>query len=205
MRRAQLLTTTRGKIVQLLRRAARTVNDLARALGLTDNAVRSHLAQLERDGLVEQTGLRPSFRKPESVFDITPVADALFAKAYAPVLGNLLSAMETRLDEKEMDTQLREVGHRLAAPHLPQLAALPLQKRVKRTLQILEELGGLAEIEQREGRTFVRGCGCPFSQIVGEHPKLCRVAEVLVSDLLGRKVQEQCQREGRPRCCFLVN
>ena len=45
-------------MVQLLRRASRTVEELAQALGLTDNAVRAHLATLERDGLVRQGGLR---------------------------------------------------------------------------------------------------------------------------------------------------
>jgi predicted ArsR family transcriptional regulator len=50
--------TTRGQIVGLLRRGRRTVEELARALGLTDNAVRNHLATLERDGLVRQDGVR---------------------------------------------------------------------------------------------------------------------------------------------------
>jgi hypothetical protein len=38
--------------------------------------------------LVQQAGVRPSFRKPESIYDITPEAERLFAKAYAPVLAN---------------------------------------------------------------------------------------------------------------------
>src|SRR3712207_8581849 len=52
----RFLETTRGQIVALLRRGTRTVEELAAALGLTDNAVRAHLAALERDGLVRQAG-----------------------------------------------------------------------------------------------------------------------------------------------------
>jgi predicted ArsR family transcriptional regulator len=46
--------STRGRMVTLLRRSRRTIAELARALGLTDNGVRAHLAILERDGIVRQ-------------------------------------------------------------------------------------------------------------------------------------------------------
>ena len=196
--------SSRERIVQLLRQAQHSVNDLARALGLTDNAVRANLARLERDGLVQQAGSRASVRKPEAVYDITLQAERLFAKAYAPALATLLAVMEAGLDEKELDIQLREAGRRLAAPHLPSLARLSFPKRAQKTLEILEDLGGLADLEDRDGRLFVRGFGCPFSQVVAAHPKLCLVAQVLVGELLGRQVQEQCQRGERPKCCFAI-
>lgn len=201
---ARRFTSSREKIVQLLRRAQHSVNDLARALRLTDNAVRANLARLERDGLVQLAGSRASVRKPESIYDITPQAERLFAKAYAPALATVLAVMEAGADEKELEIQLREAGRRLAAPHLPSLAGLPFPQRAEKTLQILEDLGGLADLEDRDGQLYVRGFGCPFSQIVTEHPKLCLVAQVLVGELLGCEVQEQCQRGDRPKCCFVV-
>jgi DNA-binding transcriptional ArsR family regulator len=48
--------STRGQLVALLSRFRRTVEELARALGLTDNGVRAHLAVLERDGIVRRRG-----------------------------------------------------------------------------------------------------------------------------------------------------
>jgi predicted ArsR family transcriptional regulator len=46
--------STRGRMVTLLKRSGRTVEDLARVLGLTDNGIRAHLAVHERDGIVRQ-------------------------------------------------------------------------------------------------------------------------------------------------------
>jgi hypothetical protein len=40
--------------------------------------------------------------------------------------------------------------------------------------------------------------------VVTDDPKLCLVAQVLVSELLGCAIREQCQRGERPRCCFVV-
>ena len=196
--------SSRGKIIQLLRRGAQSVNQLAAALGLTDNAVRAQLAHLQQQGLVNEAGTRPSSRKPESIYEITPEAERRFQKAYAPILSTSLAALESRLDEKEIEAHLREVATRLAAPHLPSMSGLTLMQRANKTLKILEDLGGLAALEERDGRIYVRGFGCPFSQVVSAHPKLCLMAQMLVGELLGTEVQEECQRGDRPKCCFVI-
>lgn len=55
-RNQRFFASTRGRIVTLLRHSSHTVEELAEALDLTDNAVRAHLATLERDGVVQQRG-----------------------------------------------------------------------------------------------------------------------------------------------------
>src|SRR5918997_3910684 len=103
-------------MVTLLRRSGRTVEELARALGLTDNGVRSHLAVLERDGIVRQRG---SVRhgsgggKPAFIYGLTSEAENLFAKAYEPALGRLLDVLAERLGPEESEALLRSVGRRL--------------------------------------------------------------------------------------------
>src|SRR5437588_5070051 len=93
----RFLTSTRGKIITLLRRASRTVDELTQALSLTDNAVRAHLAALERDGIVQQRGVRRGGGKPSSVYDLTPEAEQLFPKAYDPVLQHVLEVLSERI------------------------------------------------------------------------------------------------------------
>ena len=89
----RFLSSTRGQVVQLLRRGEATVNELAEALNLTDNAVRSHLLTLERDGLVRQSGKRTATRKPEVLFSLTPEAGQLFPKAYDLLFNQLLHSL----------------------------------------------------------------------------------------------------------------
>src|SRR5687767_8545621 len=111
----RFLTSTRGRIVTLLRRGPRTVNDLAADLELTDNAVRAHLATLERDGLVRQSGTRPGFRKPNLTYELTPDAGQLFPKPYGVVLQHLLGVLGERMGEADVEAALRDVGRRIAA------------------------------------------------------------------------------------------
>ena len=115
----EFLASTKGRIVSLLRGAARTVNDLAGALALTDNAVRAQLTALERDGLVRKSGVRRGLRKPHQEYELTPEAEHLFPKPYAPVLSELVAALKGRLPPETVDELLREVGARVAAGRSP--------------------------------------------------------------------------------------
>src|SRR5947209_75960 len=114
-RNARFFASTRGKIVTLLRRASRTVDELAQALDLTDNAVRAQLAALERDGLVQQSGSRRSSSKPAFVYTLTQASEELFSKAYSPVLRQLLEELTERMEASEVEALLRATGRRLAA------------------------------------------------------------------------------------------
>ena len=99
----RFLESTRGQAVALLRRGQLTVEELAQALGVTDNAVRSHLNVLERDGLVRQVGVRrgPGAGKPAVLYELHPDAQPLFSKAYAPTLAAVIDELVESLPFSE--------------------------------------------------------------------------------------------------------
>ena len=202
----RFFSTTRGQIVRLLRRAGRTVEELAQALSLTDNAVRSHLSTLERDGLVEQLGTRRTERKPAYVYGLTAGAERLFPRAYEPVLGKLLDVLGERLPGDALESALREVGRRLGAERTG-TSAPDVRARTRLAAGVLEELGGLIEIEEDEGAGTLRlrGFGCPLAAVAPGHPDACRLAETLLEEIIGAPVRERCDRATeRPRCYFEV-
>jgi predicted ArsR family transcriptional regulator len=198
----RFFASTRGRIVWLLRRASRTVDELAAALDLTDNAVRAHLATLERDGLVEQKGLRRGVGKPAYSYILTPEADALFPKAYGPVLKQLLGVLAERLPPEALDDVMRTVGRRIAASQ-PELIG-DVRTRLDAAVAVLDDLGGLAEVEEQDGRLVLRGYSCPLAAAVPDHPETCALAEALLTQIVGVPVREQCERGDSPRCCFEV-
>jgi predicted ArsR family transcriptional regulator len=200
--------STRGQVVTLLRRSDRTVEQLARALGLTDNGVRAHLAVLERDGIVRQRGsVRRSSGggKPAYVYELTQEAEDLFSKAYEPALHRLLDVLSERLESEESEELLRSVGRRLAEEHSMRAdEAGGARTRLESAVEVFNELGGLAELEERDGALVIRGYGCPLAGVTPDHPEVCRMAENLITELAGVPVYEHCDRGERPRCCFEV-
>ena len=197
--------STRGRLVTLLRRAGFTVDELARELGLTNNGVRAHLAVLERDGIVRQSGVVRSESgggKPAYLYELAPEAEDLFPKAYEPVLHRLLDVLEERLKSDESEALLRSVGRLMAEEHtVPTDGA---RGALEAAVEVLNGLGGLAELEERDGGFVIRGYSCPLAGVTPDHPEVCRMAETLIAELAGMPVHERCDRGERPRCCFEI-
>ena len=195
--------STRGQIVTILRTSPCTVEELATKLELTDNAVRAHLATLERDGLVRQSGIRRGARKPHFTYALTDEADGLFPKAYDVLLNQLIAVLKTRLGSAETEDVLKEVGRAVAA-NTPQGHDASLQSRVQKALKVLEAIGGSAEIEQYDDKIVICGNGCPLAAAVSVHPEVCQLAEKLVSEIVQAPVVEKCDRDTRPQCRFEI-
>src|SRR5215471_21324804 len=157
--RQRILASTRGRILALLRTENRTVNELAEALKLTDNAVRSHLTSLERDGLIQQLGTRPGFRKPHVLYSLTGEAEYLFPTAYGPLLRHVLAVIGRHLPSQQLRASLREVGRTAALEHLDQVTGKTRNQRIEIALNALKALGGEAKVQEREGKRFIFGNG----------------------------------------------
>ena len=196
--------STRGQVVTLLRRSACTVEELAEKLDLTDNAVRAHLATLERDGLVRQSGLRRGPRKPHFTYVLTPEADGLFPKAYDALLNQLITVLKNRLSPSEIEAVLREVGRAVAAD-ASRKGNDSLETRVQSAVRVLEAIGGSAEVERHDDKIVIRGNSCPLAAAVTVHPEVCHLAESLVAEVVKAPVEEHCDREGRPKCRFEIS
>jgi predicted ArsR family transcriptional regulator len=202
--RKRILDSTRGQILQLLRKGQRTVNDLAAALQLTDNAVRAHLLSLERDGLVHQSGTQPGVRKPHATYALTADAEQIFPEAYGPLVDLILTVVSRKLSAQELRAAMREVGRKVADEHLAELRGKSRQQRINAALRILSDLGGAARFEKSEGRHFIRGHGCPLAAATGRHPEACLIAESLLSEVIGTPVKEHCAHQPTPSCCFEI-
>jgi predicted ArsR family transcriptional regulator len=199
---SRFFASTRGKIITLLRRASRTVDELAQALDLTDNAVRAHLATLERDGFVQQRGERRGSGKPAYVYDLAPQAEQLFPKAYGPVLRQFVEVLSEHMRPEELEEVLREAGRRIAAKRIAPSG--DLRRRLEVAVDVLNELGGMADLEECNGTYCIHGYSCPLATAVQGHPEVCRLAEALLTELIGIPVQECCEHDEIPHCCFTV-
>jgi predicted ArsR family transcriptional regulator len=193
--------STRGKIVIFLRHGMHTVSELAKALNLSDNAVRAHLATLEGDGLVRRSGERRGFRKPHHSYELTSEAEALFPKRYGPLLDRILKALKNRFGAKKVTSVLRTVGREIASSR-KLTADASLNERLEQIAEVFREFGGQARIEHSDGTAVIRGTTCPLAAVTGNHTEVCQMVQALISEIAGIPVREKCQRAPVPKCCF---
>ncbi len=192
---------TRKQILNLLRKRQYTVEELAKDLGVTRNAIRAQIVLLQRDGIVEPRGEIKGIRRPSLTYGLSVNADLLFSKAYPPVLANLLDVLSERMSHGELRTIMKNLGRKLAI-NLKSHPGGNLQLRIDGAIKVFETLGGLCEIEEKEGKLIIKGNSCPLAEAVKANASICIAMESMFSDLLGVPVLQRCNPRGRPSCRF---
>jgi predicted ArsR family transcriptional regulator len=203
--RQQLLDTSRGRIVSLLRQGGLTADDLAAKLRLTRSAVRAQIAAMDRDGVVRRAGKRAGTTRPSHVFELTPEIEQLLSKAYIPVLTRLVEVFAEALPSEQLEALLRRTGEGLAVELTRrERVSGRLKDRARAASTLMnDQLGALTHVEGN-GSIVIRGAGCPLAALTGKHRGVCLAMESLVSKIVGVPAHECCNREGRPRCCFEI-
>ena len=192
----RFLSPSRRHIVTLLRARNRTVAELAEELAVSTNAVRSHLAALERDGVVARGGTRrESVGKPARIYGLSTAAEELFPRAYAPMLLALLDLLVEWDGAEGLTEVLGAVGARLGAGVSgggPDGAA-----------EALRALAADVAADRADGEVLLIVLGIALAAAVAERPSLCDLMTAFVSGAAGAAANERCDRAGaRPRCRF---
>jgi predicted ArsR family transcriptional regulator len=194
---------TQGRLLGLLRRSPRTITELSVELGLTDNAIRTHIAALSKDGFVAQTGMeRETGGKPARRYALTPEGEELFPKAYAAAFSGLVEEIVRVEGWERAVALLRGVGTQAAARIVP--GSSP-ERRIEAAAEAVRGLGADIEVERLEQRWLLRGYACPLASVTARHPQVCSLVTAFVGEITGGSVEECCERGERPRCRFAVS
>lgn len=79
-----------------------------------------------------------------------------------------------------------------------------VRARLEEAVAVLNELRGLAELEERDGVLAVRGYGFSLAAVSPDHAEAGRMVEAMIAELAGVPVREHCERASKPRCRFDV-
>jgi predicted ArsR family transcriptional regulator len=193
-----LLGETRAKIVDLLLDGAQTTHQLGATIKIHHTAVRAHLEGLERNGLVVSEFRHEGVGRPKKYYALTNDGRELLPRRYQLMLGlmleNLLKTHGRGEVERLMGALARDLASRLETPD----PALPIEERVRKSVEALNDLGFRASVHKKDGRLAIVRSSCVFQRTAAEHHDLvCRVfdQELLRASVAGeadiRMVQSQ--------------
>lgn len=191
-----------GKVLSRLRHGARTVEELARSLRLTDNAVRNQLRKLQQANLVVQAGKRPGASKPSTLYAITLEGQIQFSTLYLPVLTQFLGVAEGQCSGKQLESFMLDTGKSLANRYPKPSGGL--KHRVHAAARLLSGFGGVPEVRTQDGALVIRSPACPLAALTSVNEAACKVLEGLLAEYLAAHVTICCNLEQEPRCCFEV-
>jgi len=197
--------TRRRLLLRLKRHGAMTLATISEAFDLSPETLRSHLRDLEAEGLVERAGVRRHGRgRPEVIYQLAPAAEPLFPQREGEVLGELAAFLvrSGRQDLIQGFFDERMATRRTEA--LRRVEGLEGRARMEEIADLLTEEGFMAEVEtSADGEAELRLCHCPIRELVDVSSVPCRAEIGLVRELLGERLARNSYiPNGEPACSY---
>jgi predicted ArsR family transcriptional regulator len=186
-------------VMELKRSGPLPAKEIVERLGLSMNAVRHHLKELEAGGLVGYEREHRGVGAPAFVYRLTPVGEGLFPRRYEDAVSRLLDyvvAREGRQAAVEvLESRYRELADRLRGT----LATASPEERVAVVARALAEEGYMPEMREsgRPGLHLVEH-NCPIQQVAERFPEVCEaearfLAEVFEAEVTrGKHIASGC-------------
>jgi predicted ArsR family transcriptional regulator len=200
---------TRHQILTFIKRhGSMTADELSRELGISQVAVRQHLASLEGENLVAVTVDRRGPGRPSHRYRLTPQGDEMFPRSY----DRLLEALLTELRDWQGEEAVEALLDRLRANQLGALQRSLQHRSLTAKLHTIAgyqtDNGFMAEvIDDGSGVLRLVQHNCPACTVARVHPGVCCAGDLnALEELLGdvEIVHETHIVAGDPTCTFRV-
>lgn len=196
----------RGALLLLKQHPDSSLEEVARALGITKVAALGHLQKLESDGVVERSYEAGHVGRPRVRFRITDQGARFFPHAYSEMSLSALEFIERKLGRPAVAELLAQRAGEVADRNWSRLRDGSLGARVTELARVRTEEGYMAEVGARR-RTSVelREHNCPILALAGRFPEACETERRMFASLLKAEVEVSHRVvAGDPVCRFLI-
>jgi DeoR family suf operon transcriptional repressor len=201
----------RGALLTQLKRAQPlTARELAGRLGVSLNAVRHHLKELEGEGLIAYRREHRGVGAPAFAYRLSPAGEELFPRRYEEALSAMLAAVVQRDGREAAVSMLESYFDLLSARARSELQGVPRSERLTALARLLSEEGYMADVrlpEQPAGGTeaVLTEHNCPIPAVAERFPEVCAVEARYLAEALGAEVERTGHiLSGCPACEYRV-
>ncbi len=183
------LRGSRGAVLIELKRAHRlTAKSLAAKLGVSLNAVRHHLKELEAEGLVGYERQHRGVGAPAFAYRLSPAGEALFPRRYESTLTELLDYVVRREGRASAVAVLEARYEALTGRLQRDLAGATPAERMAAVARLLSDEGYMAEgTTSSETGTLIEH-NCAIQAIAERFPEICAAEARFLAAALGAEV-----------------
>lgn len=168
-----------------------TTKDLGARFGVSSNAVRRHLKELEADGLVRFVRQQQDVGAPAFAYALTEQGEALFPNGYRDALTEFLGQVAQR-DGREAVVAMFEDRYAALTRRLrAELDVAPKEERLTVVARVLTEAGYMAEWSEADGTFRLAEHNCAMRAVVDRFPEICAAEERFLKDVLNAEVERQ--------------
>lgn len=199
---------TRGELLVALKKSQPlSTKELADNFGVTANALRRHLKELQVEGLVQYRREIRGVGGPSFAYSLTASGEALFPRAYESALEQALERVRENEGVAGVVALFRRRWESIAEWAKPELASLPVAERARRLAELLTSLGYMAEAVEHAGvggasstQTLTEH-NCAIRLVAERFPEVCEAEERFIEEVLGTGITRQAHIAKGANCC----
>jgi DeoR family suf operon transcriptional repressor len=183
----------RGDVLAELKRAQRvTARQLATALGMSVNATRRHLRDLEAEGLIQHERQHRGVGAPVFAYRLSSAGEALFPRRYEATLLELLDRLVGREGREVAVATLEEQFGALAGKLGAETAGMGPADRLQAVAHAMTAEGYMAEAEVADATfgTLIEH-NCAIQAVAERFPELCAAEARFLEAVLGASVERR--------------
>lgn len=182
----------RGEVLGELKRAQPlTAKQLAEKLGVSANAIRHHLKELEAAALIAYGREQRGVGAPTFAYRLSPAGEALFPRAYEATLNELLDRMAEKAGRGAAVELLEDHYRELTRRVLAQLDGRSASERVALVARLMNEQGYMAEWQEAAGAFWLAEHNCAIRAVAERFPEVCAAEQQFLRDVLGAAVERR--------------
>lgn len=188
---------------------AMTAEELARELGISQVAVRQHLASLEAEGIVSVTVERRGLGRPSHRYRLTVAGDETFPRRYEAAAAELLHGLLEWQGAEAVEALLAKRRQRLLETLEARFKDKPLAAQLQELARIQTDAGYMAEVvaDERDGYRLIQH-NCSACAVARHYPSICCEGEIrTIQQALGSVeiAREHSILDGDFTCTFRIH
>lgn len=182
-----------------------TAKELSVVFGVSANAVRRHLKELEVDGSVVYGREQRGMGAPVFVYRLTGHGEALFPNRYEDALTGLLRHIEDKAGRGEISRLFVDQFRGRAELLKTELADQPVEVRLQRLVRVLSEEGYMAEWDSNDGNIRLAEHNCAIRAVAQRYPEVCAAERRFLTEVLAAQVERRTHiTEGSNSCEYSI-
>jgi DeoR family suf operon transcriptional repressor len=161
----------RGEILLELKKAQpRTAQELAERHGVTANAIRRHLKELEAEQLIDYERVQRGQGAPTFTYRLSDRGEALFPKRYEAELTAVLDYLEKSVGRDAVRVFFEQRFRAQADEILARLGAAPFEARVTAVVEFLSGQGFMPNISVNAAGVRLAEHNCAMHAVAQRFP-----------------------------------
>jgi DeoR family suf operon transcriptional repressor len=167
--------STKQDILQyLLKEGQATAHELAKALELSQQAIRRHLYELEAEGDILHESTQIGMGRPQHIYHLSRQGRDRFPNRYGEFAIDFLDTLAETVGEKKVVEVLRLQWQKKADEYRDLVGKGSLQQRIQKLVSIRRQEGYMTELHELNQQEFVIAeHNCVISEVAESYPMVC--------------------------------